>query len=355
MYLPEHEPNRSHRHPAAKLALGAALLWTLLTGTHPANAAPSQAPAAASEPVGYLRTTLPAATNDASTRRTLGIPFSRPVVFSGTVSSVSATLQCSGAAWEASQFTTTPHYARLRTGTSAGLSFLITSHTASTLALDSEGESLGKLIANGDVFEIYPAHTLGSLFGTTAAAVPLRSGNSEAAADLVRLNNGSQWLTYFFDGSRWRTPGSDLSQDNTILPPGQGLFLVTKGLQPVSLALVGASRTRAERTTIASNGDTLLSLPVPLTIRLSELGLLSISSWKTGPAASLADTLRIWNGASWDILYHTGTTWEAAGSFPTPNPLLSATSAFLVHRSGDAGAPKETFPPKATLRPASTP
>lgn len=350
MHLPEHDPCRLQRPPAALLPLGAALLCALLTGAPAANAAattPAPSPAT-SEPVGYLRATLPAAGSNAPTRRTLGVPFSRPVVFSGTLSSVDATLQCADAAWSDAQFTGTPHYVRLRSGSSAGLSFRISAHTQTALTVDAGGGSLDNLFAAGDAFEIFPAHTLASLFGATAGSLTLGSGTSEATADLVRLNSGSQWLTYFFDGTRWRAPGSDLSQNNTVVPPGQGVFVIHKGPQPVTLTLAGAPRTRTERTVVPPAGDTLLSLPLPAATRVSELGLPSITGWKTGPAASLADTLRLWNGTAWDILYHTGSNWEAVGSFATPNPLLPASSAFLLHRAGDASAPKGTFPPAST-------
>jgi uncharacterized protein (TIGR02597 family) len=309
----------------------------LFAGLGAATHASAAYPTVASDPVGYQRNTLPAASQGAATRRTLGVPFSQTVVFNGTLSSVAATLQCQNAGWTAGQFTDQPHFLRIRTGASAGRSFAISTHTADTLSLDTGSATPGSLFAAGDGFEIFPAQTLASLFGTTT--VPFRSGATELVADQVRLQTGSQWATYFFDGSHWRSPGSTPVQDNTVIPPGQGVFLAIKSPQPVTVALAGAIASPSEATALPAAGDTLVSLRPSSGARLDSLGLQSLAGWKKGAAASLADQVRLWNGASWDVFYHTGNNWEAVGSFANQNSKpLPSNGAVLIHRTGTLNA-----------------
>ncbi len=323
------------QRPLASLLPLGALLLSALQAPFLSAAAP------ATDPVGYQRTTLPAPRNEPATRRALGVPFERPVVFTGAAASVDATLHCLNASWSPAQFTAQPHFVRFRSGAGAGLTFLITAHSTDALTLDTAGAALASLCAAGNVFEIFPAHSLGSLFGSTASSVPLRAGTSETEADLVRLHDGTQWLTYYFDATHWRKTGSTLSQDNTVVAPGQGLFLICKGTQPVTLTFTGTVRPATDPAPAAALRDTLLSLHSPLATRLDALGLQNLPNWKTGPSASLADTARLWNGSSWNIYYHTGANWEAVGSFANQNTTpVPANGAVFLHRTAAPQPPQ---------------
>jgi hypothetical protein len=46
----------------------------------------------------------------------------------------------------------------------------------------------------------------------------------------------------------------------------------------------------------------------------------------------------LWNGASWNIFYHTGSNWERSGSFANQNEtVIPSGGAFLVRRLGNPG------------------
>jgi len=115
-----------------------------------------------SEPVGCVRVVIPAPTAGETSRKVLGIPFNRPSVFRGIVTSVSgATLKAGTPAWKVGQFVSEPHYLKFRTGLNSGRYFPITANTADTLTLSAEGVSF----TEKQGFEIFPAQTLGSGVG----------------------------------------------------------------------------------------------------------------------------------------------------------------------------------------------
>ena len=182
-------------------------LWFLVGATYTLHAA-----SLVSEPVGCVRVVIPGSATGQTTCKVLGIPFNRPSVFRGIVTAVSgATLKAGTPAWTSGQFVSQPHYLKLRTGPS-GVSF-----------------------AEKQVFEIFPAQTLGSLFGTSS--VPLRTGTSEADADFVRIHNGTSWESYFHTGAQWQLSGGTSSQNGLILRPEQGILLFLTMKKAVSTML----------------------------------------------------------------------------------------------------------------------
>ena len=227
----------------------------------------------------------------------------------------------------------------MRSGQSVGSVFLVNSNTTDTLTLENSGASLAVQLSAGNAFEIFPAHTLLSTFGGGAGAVTLQSGTSEVDADLVRLNSGSLWVSYYYNGTNWRTPGSPVSQDNTIIRPDPGVFLVSKCNRSVKVVFGGAISVQQERSVVPSSGEALLPTRFPLQTTLNALQLHAQTGWKTGAAASQADKVMLWNSNSWNIFYHTGSNWEQAGSFANQNnTLIPSGSAFLVRRFGTASA-----------------
>jgi hypothetical protein len=227
----------------------------------------------------------------------------------------------------------------MRSGQSVGSVFLVNSNTTDTLTLENSGASLAVQLSAGNAFEIFPAHTLLSTFGGGPGAVTLQSGTSEVDADLVRLNSGSLWVSYYYNGTNWRTPGSTVSQDNTIIRPDQGVFLVSKSNRSVKVVFGGVISVQQERSAVPSSGEALLPTRFPLNTTLNALQLHAQTGWKTGAAASQADKVMLWNGTSWNIFYHTGSNWEQAGSFANQNnTLIPSGSAFLVRRFGTASA-----------------
>jgi uncharacterized protein (TIGR02597 family) len=288
-----------------------------------------------SEPVGCVRVVIPAPTAGETSRKVLGIPFNRPSVFRGIVTSVSgATLKAGTPAWKVGQFVSEPHYLKFRTGLNSGRYFTITANTADTITLSAEGVSFTEKQA----FEIFPAQTLGSLFGTTS--VPLRTGTSEATADFVRVHNGTNWDTYFHTGTQWQISGGTSSQNGVILRPEQGLIVVSGGTAALNLTLLGSVSVSPDASPVPGTGVALVSNRSPLTTTLSALNVQSLPGWTVGPTASVSDNLMRWNGSSWNVYYHTGARWQLAGSAASQDSATVPAGDSLLIRRRDGSTAK---------------
>ncbi len=287
-----------------------------------------------SEPVGCVRVAIPAPATGESSRKVLGVPFNRASLYRATIVSASGTtLKCGSLGWQSGQFVQPTHFLKMRSGTNQGRYFRITANTVDSVTLSATGVTF---VAK-DSFEIFPAQTLGSLLGTTAATVPLRTGATEAEADLVRLRGGTAWATYFFNGTQWKTAGSDASQNDTVIQPEQGVLLVCGGTSAVNVNLLGNISVTQEISAIPGTGEALVSNRFPLPSTLNTLGLQSLAGWTKGVTASLADNVMKWNGSSWDIYYHTGAQWQMVGSTTTQdNALIGGGESLLIHRKDGA-------------------
>ena len=292
-----------------------------------------------SEPVGFVNVTLPAPSGGASTAKLIGVPFHRASVFLGTnLLSAANSLQATAPGWVPAQFTGVPHFARMRSGAYSGRCFAVMANTVDTLTLAAGNAAFGV----GDSFEIFPAHTLGSLFGTATPAFGLQTGASESVADLVRFNNGNTWVSYFHNGTQWRTTSDATSQNNTVIPPDQGVFVVRKSAGILNITLQGAVSVTAELSTVPGAGQGVLAPRFPLPSTLASLGVHNCSGWRKERAASLADTVLLWNGGDWGVFYHTGSFWKKAGaSGAQDSPVIPAGEAVLIRRKDGASGPAE--------------
>lgn len=329
--------SRVHARTFARLQLLVALGTTLLLL---GGGKLSAAPAVCSEPVGFLKTQLPAASDLGPALHSFGIPFQRPSVFLGSVSGIGpSSVRCPAPGWASGQFTATPHFLKLRSGTGAGRAFLITANTGDTLTVQvPQDVTLASLVRENDVMEVFPAHTLESLLGTGTGTL-LQTGTSAADADLVRLHDGTSWSSFFHNGTTWRKVGSQDAQTHVALRPEQGLLLVRRGKQALNLPLGGAVAVRAELGGLPASGETLLAHRWPVASTLQALNLHKLSGWKSAAAAAQADKVLLWNGTSWDTFFYSGTRWEKAGSFASQdNATVPKTGALLVRRAGVSAA-----------------
>lgn len=304
-------------------------LWLgLMLLSLPFAGATLRAASLVSEPVGCVRVVIPAPATGETTRKVVGIPFNRASVFRGIVTSVSgSTIKAGTPAWTSGQFVSAVHYLKFRTGPNVGRYFTVTANTADTLTVSAPGVA----IAENQAFEIFPAQTLGSLFGTTSVA--LQTGPDEASADLVRIQNGTVWNTYFHTGTQWQISGGTSSQNGAVIRPEQGIIVVASGISPVSLALRGSVSITSESSVIPGTGEGLVANRLPFDTTLSALKIQSLPGWTKGASASVADNLMRWNGTSWNVYYHTGARWQMAGSQASQDGAsLPAGESLLIRR-----------------------
>jgi len=299
----------SLRHAALFVFLSGALLLSPCTDAQSVN----------TPPVGFIKVPIAPAVDAATPSSTIiSVPLYGTVSYTGVVSAVNdaeSSISAANATWTASQFASaaSPHLVRIKTGTSMGRFFLITAHTTTgKLTIDKRGHTLQGNIAANDALEILPARTLGNVFGTTTAT--LKTGATVADADNVLIWNGSNWSSYFHNGTKWLLDGSTDNQNAAVIFPDEGIFIVRRDTAPLDLVMTGGVPTTSENSDLPAAGSILLSNRFPVDTTLQALGLHSTPNWRKGVSANAADTVNLWNGKSWQSFYHNGTNWKRSGS-----------------------------------------
>ncbi|MGZ4963556.1 MAG: hypothetical protein ACXWIU_00490 [Limisphaerales bacterium] len=308
----------------------------------------------ATNPVGFNTSTItPALSVSAPSSTVVSAPFYAPADFRGSVSSLDSTssFSFSGTPFTASQFTTTPHLARMVSGNSVGRFFLITANTTSQITVNTFGYNLvsgapgntDTQITVGDSCEICPANTLGSLFGTSS--VPFQTGTTSATADNVYLFNGTTWDIFFNNGTHWKQQGNlSTNLDNTVVYPDRGMFILRRGTGALSLTFLGAVPYSNERTDFPGPGSSFKSnrFPVDLTLAgaTNPLNLQTLPGWQTGTTSATADNVYLWNGTTWNIFFYNGTHWKQQGNLSSnldSTAIPIGTAMFVVRRSTASG------------------
>lgn len=265
-----------------------------------------------SEPVGFLKVSIPAAQPQKFQSKLVGIPFQRASVFTGTISGAGTNfINCSESGWVASQFTSSPHFLKILSGNAIGCLALITLNTADTISFDGQGLPLSA----GDHFTIFPAHTLAALFNPPRSSGLVNEGTGAESANLVRTLESGSWTSHFHDGANWRAVGGTGPKDTKIIGPDQAAFIINRGSSEVSVTLLGSVSVGTETNSIAGAGLCSFAPRFPVRRSLKELGIHLYSGWRKAATASLADSLLLWSENAWRIYYHNGDHWLSVGSF----------------------------------------
>ena len=288
-----------------------------------------------SQAAGFLRCTVAAANGSKPTETVLSFPLHDAPVFSGNVGSVDAAdaLTVAGAAFTEGQFTAVPTVAHFVNGNNTGRWFLITSNTPSQITLDNRGFVLTGQINAGDTLEIYPAHTLGSLFGTSS--VLLQSGSNAGTADNVSLWDGTRFVPYYFNGLNW-TDATNANCNDVVVPPDTGIVIKRRGIRPVTLTFSGMVPDTSERSDVEGPGSVLLANRFPLPTTLSALGVPSLPDWRSRDKAKKSDEVRVFKKGEWVPYYFDGKNWHAAdkpGKVADARVIDEAGAVFIVRKS----------------------
>lgn len=291
-------------------------------------------------PVGCEATIIaPAADASTPVSTVFSIPLYNKAVFGGPVVSVdNSTAFSTSAAWSVNQFIAGPYLVHVTAGASVGRTFLITANTTSQLTVVNRGYDLTTTLAAGDTFEIIPANTLGSLFGTNN--VPFQTGNSASQADNVLLWNGTNWDTYYHNGTSWRRSGSLQNLNATILYPEEGFYVTRRATAPLTLPFVGTIPSTTERTDLPGPGGTFIANRFPFAATLNGMGFQNMPGWQTGISASQADQVLLWNGTNWLVFYFNGSNWKRSGSlqkFDT-QPIPFGSAMYISRQSSASGS-----------------
>lgn len=301
---------------------------------------------ATTTPVGFITVVIPKATGATTpSNNAISIPLYATAAYVSSVASVDSTTQLTltGAAWTAGQFVlaasggtaTTPYIVRVKSGTNVGKFWLISANTASQLTVTNPyggTTNITGLVSMNDSCEILPANTLSSVFGAPSL---LQTGATPDAADNVLLWNGTNWDTYYNNGTNW-TAGGRATFDSLVIYPDEGVFVIRRNTATdVPLTLMGTVPSTAEKTSLAGGGaSTFFSNRFPTDTTLGGLGLHTTAGWTSGATADVADDLLIWNGTNWDTYWYNGTNWTSGGRGDQGPTVIKAGSAVFVTRVG---------------------
>ncbi len=312
------------------------------TGIGPVTSDTSTTATAATVPVGFTTVTVTPATNSSTpSSQVLSVPFYQPAAYAAAVSSIDSSTQfsVSSAAWTANQFAQSgaPYLVHFKSGSSGGRYFLISSNTPSQVTVVSRGYDLTAVAAAADTFEILPAATFGSLFGTSS--VSFQAGATSDVADNVYLWNGSGFSVYYHNGTNWKLSGSLANQNATVIYPDEGLFLVRRSTAALTLTFVGTVPSVTERSDLFGPASTFLSNRFPADTTLTAIGFQNLPNWQSGATSDVADNVYIWNGSSWVVYYYNGSNWKASGLLGAQDSkaIPTGSAMFVVRKSTASG------------------
>jgi hypothetical protein len=270
-------------------------------------------------------------------------------VASGLITSISAgptastnSLTIANAGWDPLQFrqASRPVFVRVMTGNAQGRTLLAatnrTDHTSSTVIVDHQGFSLLGSLSAGDRVEFFPGDTLRSFFGDLVGAGLILSGPTVNDADNVQLLSGSQWVTYFHDGTKWRISSVNVDSGNVIIRPDAGFLFVRRGSSNISFTALGTVPSTRLQCVIRTSGTSLIGTQFPVSRSLSTTGISSIPGWVTSSSSRTADRFQTLSGTQWVSYFNDGTNWRIQGPNSPSNPNIPPTSVIRLQRLGNA-------------------
>ncbi len=304
-------------------------------------------------PAGYITMDITAGKGTARTITVLSLPLQDTATAAGQVvgriTGVTAnTISNSAAGWTAGglSVTATPYQIRITSGTALGRTFLLstgTPNTATTVTLDPADAGLTNLTAlgivigaSGDTYELIPADTLSSIFGTPATTGILGSTTS-TTADYVQLFVVGTWKRYYFNttSNDWRLVGLETASNNLPIRADSSVMFSRLPATALQLLLLGRVPSTNRKALIANSGTTFLADGWPLDATLSTSGIQTTPGWVASASSSTADVVQLMTNGAWGQYYHNGTNWLEIGLNKISDTLpLPAASGVIVLKKG---------------------
>jgi uncharacterized protein (TIGR02597 family) len=318
---------------------------------------------ATTDPVGFI--TLNVAGTGGAANSTLsfaGLSMTRAVEYQGSAETLGTnTVTDNEATWTDDQFNgaSGSYFLEISGGPGAGTTYDITGTSAANKRI-TLAQNLAAGVTAPVSFKVRKHWTIASVFGANNEG-GLQGGNA-TTADNVRIYNGSSYDTYYYStgglaGTGWRKIGSNpanADQANILIYPDDGLLVSRQQSGAANIVLLGSVKTGQTSFPVLP-GLNIVSNPYAAPMTLESSGLRQ--SGLTGGNSTTADSVRIYNGSSYDTYYYStgglaGTGWRKIGSNPAnldqQNVQIPVGVSVLITRVGASG-----FDWKAPQHPAS--
>jgi hypothetical protein len=267
----------------------------------------------------------------------------------GPSGSPANTISNSNAGWTAGQLSVqaTPYLLQITSGTATGRTFLISTSTANTSTgvtidgtdlVNTDLTTLGIAVGT-DTYQIIPADTISSVFGTPAST-GIQGGATSTGADQVQLLavSGGSWTSYYYNttSSQWLRVGPPIPSNNVVIRPDTGVLYVRIPTTPLTLTLLGQAPAVPRQAVVSNTGVTVLSTSFPVDTTLGNSNIQNTPGWATAATSSNADSVQIFNG-SWTSYFNNGTNWVRVGPPIVSNGVaIPAGTAVLLVKRGTA-------------------
>lgn len=281
------------------------------------------------EPVGLINWRL----GNNGTDTYCGLGLTQVVEYQGAAESIGAnTVTDTEASWVDNQFNGAngAYFIEILSGPGAGMTYSI-SGTSGTNRQLTLSQNLAVGITAPLSFKIRKHWTIASIFGPENEAGFTSSAQASTADQILRYDRaaGANRAYYYqvalpaAGGTGWRLSNNAFTDaSNTIIQPGDGLWLKQYATAPFGVMLLGQVKTG--QTSVLIWPDTnIISNVCAADMTLASSGLYTGNS-ATGVKASAtpigADKVRFWNGAAWQSYYYQlagsggGEGWRQEGS-----------------------------------------
>ena len=303
------------------------------------------------DPVGITEMTVvgaPPTPVGATKSSVIGVTLRHPVAYEGTATSIgsfaspsSQDLNTGVTSWTVGQWTNEPHLCYVENAAGAEEAYLITAVNVSTGVLTlSTAFDISTRYPSAPKFTIVKAHTLGNLFGTTAAEVPFKQATASSNADNLYLWRINTWNTYWHNGVSWQSAATAFGGDENdrVVFPDDALFILRRDTPSINLVFTGSVPVKPQISTLPGEASRLTTSRYSEPVRVNQLGFESLTNWLSAPSAANADKFYIWTGSSWKTYWHTGSNWTSNGFTNDDNDLIFGNSGVWVIRDSQATA-----------------
>ena len=306
----------------------------------------------------------------------VGVPFARPIEFTGTINAVSTSAgndtytvaldagQGSLPAFASGSNSTDAWYVlEILDGPSIGFLLPLTSNTGNTQVV-VQGSAAGIGVPTGTRFGIRKDWTLSTLFGAASTSNRFGYGANSGSTTVnawVQIYDSAAGAstTYYIAESgtpkvyNWRSTASTVARNHARVSLGRGAVILNRKAADLTIPIAGEYRESRTRLSVPAGKITYVSNPGASAVTFSDATIPATSPTRATsvPNGSTGDEWASWDSANraWAV-YRTGGTSHASGpsmysSSTRVNPTIPAYRAVRVKPVGASGNVVVTIAP----------